>query len=230
MFGLKSYRDEVLNHWIAFADGFQFPPSEFYEAVEQRLQQRELPGLELSRVEYAEGGLLSMKRVYLRMIRERLAFDTCATPFGKTYLFSCRTTRSVPVIQLWHLLVLLGLGGGTHFGLMAWLGIKYGSLAFATLLLAILWTLRNARVLRIGDLDKLLLNTPVIGPIYERWIRKETYYREDTRLAYLHLVPKIIQELAEEVTAAKGAKLTRQYENAPIFGGIYKPVTPSPAP
>jgi hypothetical protein len=126
--------------------------------------------------------------------------------------------------------VLLGLGGGTLFGLLAWLGIKYGCIAFATLLVAILWTLRNARRFRMGDLDKLLLNTPVIGPIYERWVRKETYYREDTRLAYLHLIPKLIQELAEEITVAKGVKLTRQYENAPIFGGIYKAVTPNPAP
>lgn len=230
MFGFKSYKDEVLNHWIAFADGFQFPPSEFYQAVEQRLKERNLPGLEISHVEYAEGGLLSMKRVYLRMMRERLAFDTCATPFGNTYLFSCRATHSVPIIQLWHLLALMAVGGGTLLTFLAWLGFIYGCIAFGSLMVALLWTLLNARVLRIGNLDQLILNTPAIGPIYELWIRKETYYRKDTRLAYLNLVPKIIEELANETTSAKGVKLTRQYESTPIFGGIYKPVTPKSAP
>jgi hypothetical protein len=69
-----------------------------------------------------------------------------------------------------------------------------------------------------------LIKTPVIGPIYERWFRKETYFRTDTRLLYLDTVPKIIKRLAEEATAANGVKLTRQYEQAPILGELYKPV------
>jgi hypothetical protein len=225
MFGLNSYKDEVLNHWFAVADNFMFPPQEFYASVEKRLQERKLPGLQLSRVEYAEGGLLSDKRVYLRLMRERLAFDACASPFGNTYFFSCRTVHSVPMIQLWHLLLMLWVTSFVFGGLITLLGFQFGFIAFITLIGALAWTLRNARVLRLDDIDRTLMNMPVVGPLYERCFRKETYYRHDTRLVYLELVPKIIEELARETTAEKGVKLVRQYELAPIFGGIYKPVT-----
>ena len=43
------------------------------------------------------------------------------------------------------------------------------------------------------DLDtRKLMKIPVVGPIYENWFRKETYYRQDTRLVYLKLLPELI--------------------------------------
>ena len=66
---------------------------------------------------------------------------------------------------------------------------------------------RNTVALGLSDLDTTLLKTPAIGPIYERWFRKDTYYRQDTRLVYLETVPKLIKELAETVTAANGVTL-----------------------
>ena len=82
--------------------------------------------------------------------------------------------------------------------------------------------------MKLGDLDATLLKIPVVSPIYEKWFRvKDTYYREDTRMVYLDLVPKLVQMLAEEVTAAKGVKLVRQYQRAPVLGELYKPVAPS---
>ena len=79
----------------------------------------------------------------------------------------------------------------------------------------------------LSDLDNLLMKVPAIGPIYERWFRKETYYRYDARLMYLHVVSRLVKELAEELTAAKGIKLVTQFERAPVLGELYKPVKPS---
>src|SRR5687767_5764392 len=90
----KAKEDEVLNHAISIVPGFHFSPQEFYDMIEKELAARKIPGLEISRVEYAEGGLFSDKRLYLRMIRERLAFDACASPFGTEFFFSCRTVYS----------------------------------------------------------------------------------------------------------------------------------------
>ena len=67
MFGfLKSKKAEVLEHWIAFVEGFQLSSSEFYDLVESELKLREVPGMEMARVEFAEGSILSDKRLYLR--------------------------------------------------------------------------------------------------------------------------------------------------------------------
>jgi hypothetical protein len=61
------------------------------------------------------------------------------------------------------------------------------------------------------------LRIPALGTIYEDWFRPETYYREDTRELYLTLLPKIIQEAAEEITGAKGLKLERLDPSAPML-------------
>jgi len=74
------------------------------------------------------------------------------------------------------------------------------------------------------DLDTTLINSPIVGSIYQAWFRKETYYRVDTRLMYLEVVGSIVKKLAEDAIATKGIKLTKQYEQSPILGELYKPV------
>jgi hypothetical protein len=64
IFGFKPKNDEVLDHWISFADGFSLPPQEFYATVKKELDARKIPSKEMSDVEYAEGGLLSDKPLY----------------------------------------------------------------------------------------------------------------------------------------------------------------------
>jgi hypothetical protein len=230
LFNFKSKKGEVLNHWIAFIEGFSYSPQEFYTAVEKELTARNLPGMDISRVEFAEGGALSDKRIYLRMIRERLAFDTCAAPFGTGYFFSCRAVYIPAVVTLWHILgalVMLSLVGSL---LEQFLGVEFTVIALVGLLLAIAQVFRNTIALGLSDLDATLIKTPFIGPMYERWFRKETYYRLDTRLAYLETVPRLVKDLADEVTAAKGVKLVAQYQCAPVLGELYKPVPPTAKP
>ena len=228
LFSFKPKTDEVLNHWIAFAESFSFAPQEFYQLIEKELSDRKIPGLEISRIEYNEGGLLSDQRVYLRMIRERLAFDTCATPFGSGFLFSCRTIYSPVMLRLWHVLAVLFFFNLTFGLLFQFLGFQFATIAEVTLLLTVIQVFRNAGAARQFDLDAALLKIPAFGPIYECWFRADTYFRQDTRLAYLETVPKLIKDLADEVTGAKGIKLVRQYESAPILGELYKPVNRSP--
>jgi hypothetical protein len=190
---------------------------------------RKIPSMEVSRVEHSEGGLLSGKRLYLRMLRERLAFDTCASPFGKTYFFSCRTVHSPPVLRLWHIAVAFVFFAIVYSQLVRLLGLTFANIAMVALLIAIAETFRNAVGMGLADLDNALMKIPVVGPIYENWFRKETYYRQDTRLAFLNVVPAIIKNVAEDMSGAKGIKLVEQYELAPIFGELYKRVPPRKA-
>jgi hypothetical protein len=227
--GNKSKNNEVLDHWISFADGLTLPPQEFYSAVEKELDARKIPTMEVSRVDYAEGGLLSEKRVYLRLLRERLAFDMCAAPFGNSYFFSCRTVHSPPMLRLWHIAIAFGFFCFIFSFLVSELGLMLASIAMVGLLIAIAEVFRNAVGLGLADLDNALMKIPVIGPIYENWFRKETYYRQDTRLVYLKLVPELIKRVADEISATKGVKLVESFERAPIFGELYKRVPPRKA-
>jgi len=178
--------------------------------------------MEISRVEFAEGSLFSEKRLYLRMIRERLIFDTCAAPFGSGYFFSCRTVFMPPIISIWHILVILFVLNGMLGMFFQILGFLYGTIAFVGLLAAVALVMRNAISMELQDLDSFLVKTPGIGPLYEWIFRRETYHRMDTRLCYLHMIPSIVKELAEDLAAEKGLKLVHQYEQAPVLGELYK--------
>jgi hypothetical protein len=202
--------------------GFKNSTKEFYAAVEDELKAREVPGLEISRVEFSEGGLLSDKREYLRMIRERLVFDICAAPFGTSYFFSCRFAEIPLVIKLWQLVFMLAsifIFAGIFWKIF---GLILGSVAIVAALLIAAYLLRNAVALGLRDLDAMLLQSP-FGAIYERFFRKETYYRVDTRLMYLDTVNEIVKAKVEETTGAKGIKLIRFNEHDPILSELYKP-------
>ncbi len=226
MFNFFQRKAEVLEHWISFAEEFQFSPLAFYDAVEKEISLRQVPGLVMSRVDFAEGGLVSDKRVYLRMLRERLVFDVCAAPFGTRFFFSCRMAEIPAVIHLWQLFTVI-------IGLCLFTGVFWkifdfflGSFLLAVMFAFLIYLLRNAVAMGLHDIDAALIKSPVVGPIYERWFRKETYYRVDTRLMYLDTVSNVVKKLAEEVTGSKGVKLIRQYEQAPILGELYRPIHP----
>jgi len=209
MFGLGNLNKPLVHKYqFVVYPNFETSVEEFYELIEADLNAKRLEGLSVSRVEYAEGGLLSANRVYLRMQRERLVFDVCGAPFGTAWFFSYRFSeipRSPRVVTLIALLVLLA---GVAVGYMALFGWLVGSALFALSVLGIAILMRNALVLGLRNLDAFLLRSPLLGDLYESF-RKETYYREDTRAAYLKIVEDIIQEKIGEVTAAKGLKLIK---------------------
>lgn len=226
VFGFKNKSGEVLDHWVAFHDSFNYSPQEFYDAIGKELESRKVPGLEISQEEFAEGGLLSDKRIYLRLIRERLIIYTCAAKFGTGYFFSCRTVHIPALVRLWHILAALLFFGVVGSLLVKPLGITFALIAMIALMFALAGVLGNAASSPLSDLDTLLLKIPAIGTIYEDWFRADSYYRQDTRLIYLQKIPELIKLLAEEITAEKGAKLEYQYERASIFGELYQRVPP----
>ena len=124
----------------------------------------DIPSMEMSDVEYAEGGLLSDRRLYLRMMRERLAFDLCAAPFGNTYFFSCRTVHSPPELRLWHLVAAATFLFLVYLGLQHVLGLLFAIIAMAEApLLAIFETFRNAGSMGLNDVDSTLIQKiPVV--------------------------------------------------------------------
>ena len=235
MFSFRKREAVVLNHWIAMADGFHCPPAEFYKSVEAAVSERKVPGLDLVQVEFAEGGMLSDKRLYLRMLRERLVFDICAAPFGDSFFFSCQFAEIPLVVNVWQLLVVLVvLYFATSISLVLFIkvfgisGLWLCPFAWIVACALAIYTMRNAVAMGLANLDETLIQMPIIGTIYEAWFRRETYYRHDTRLMYLEIVSGVVKKLAEDAVAAKGLKLVRQYEQAPILGELYKPVTLTP--
>src|SRR5579862_4407356 len=133
IFGFENRRGEILDSWILFADSFSFPPQEFYEAIDKEMSARNIPSMEISREDFSEGGVLSDKRIYLRLFRERLALYTCAAPFGTGYFFSFRAVYVPALVRLWHILAFVVLFGLIGSLLVSLLGFTFAVLAFITL-------------------------------------------------------------------------------------------------
>jgi hypothetical protein len=227
IFGFENKRGFLINHWIVSAAEFSFSPGQFYEAVEKELSARKFPSVAVSRVEFAEGGLMSDQRLYLRFMRERLAVDICAAPFGNEYFFSCRTTYIPTLVRLWHIVAALAFFILVEGLLIKPLGVTFGIIATIALLFALVGVMRNAGSGAFADLDALLLKIPVIATIYEDWFRVDTYYRDDTRTLYLKLIPGIVQAVADEITGAKGVKLVRQHKfPPPLLHELFLPLPP----
>jgi len=226
MFGFFQKKPaDVIDHWYALVPAFTTSAKEFYAEIEKELKEREVPGLEIFHVDFAEGGVLSAKREYLRMTRERLVFDICAAPFGKGYFFSGRFAEIPAVIRLWQLVVVM-VGSMMIIGVIFKLaGFIFGCCILFAGLVLLIYLLRNAVALGLKDLDATLIKSPVVGPIYERLFRKETYYRQDTRIMYRDTVNDIVKAKVEETTGAKGIKLIEFNEHSPILGELYKPRT-----
>lgn len=71
-------------------EGLKFSTQEFYALSETFVNDKEIPGVVLSRVEHKMGGLLSAKREYLRVTYKEYFFDICAAPFAKDFFVSWR--------------------------------------------------------------------------------------------------------------------------------------------
>src|ERR1700741_4414187 len=78
----------IHSRWSCFFDGLQFSSKEFYELLQSSLQKRDIPKVNISNVEFSEGGLFSKRRKYLRVVRSQYYFDICAAPFGNGFFVS----------------------------------------------------------------------------------------------------------------------------------------------
>jgi hypothetical protein len=226
MFGFNrrmAQGDQVLDHWYAAIPHFQLSADVFYSSIEQELAAWRVPGLEIKRVEFSEGGVLSDKRVYLRMLRERLVFDVCAAPFGTSFFFSCRFAELPAKIRWWEILILVAALLFAMKLSMTRIGFFLGPITVLVAAAALAWFFRNAVAFGLRDLDTVLIRVPVIGSFYERYLRADTYYRQDTRLMYLDTVTSIVKRTVEQQTCAKGVKIVRFNEYSPLLSGMYKP-------
>lgn len=194
----------VHDYKFQLVDGMEGSTEDLYRQVEEDLREREVPGLEITREEFAEGGLLSAKRVYLRLRRERLVFDVCSAPFGKGWFFSYRFAEIPVCLMVWELLLVLAFFCVIVLGYVLLFGMLWGSVIIGASLIGLVLLLRHSLSLGFFGLDDFLLRVPVFGIVYEALIRKETYYREDTRLMYMTLMREIIENRIKESTKEKG--------------------------
>jgi hypothetical protein len=226
---LNSQSAEVFTHWGTVLPGVQFSAQDLYAKVDDEIRAREWPGVELLRAAYSEAGLLSHKREYLRVIRQRQVFDLCAGSFGKDYFITLREAEIRAQLTLATLLIFLVVLFMVLSFCLSTFGSMLGLVSFGVLLVGGVLLLLNVLRMGLTRLDGLLMRTPVVGPIYETWFRRSTtYFQYDTRVVFLKLMDDLVKARVDEEMSAKGVKLLSCFEHQPILDGLYKTSTRTP--
>lgn len=201
---IRKKKPFIHSHWYVPLLDIHSDTAEFYQAVEEELAARKVPGLTVERIDFNEGGLLDGNRSYLRVKRERVTMDVCSAPFGTSWWFSGRTAELPRVLYVWEiLLVLAGLGG---FFALDWqlFGLITGSIVFGSSLVFLILIFLTARAWT--GLDEFLIHLPVVGALYERFARKETYHRQDQRLMFGTIVNTLVRGKVTEFCKAAGVE------------------------
>lgn len=213
----------VISHWYHYVEGFSTSAMDFYASVEEAVKGRKLPGASLSRVEFKEGGVLSAKREYLRVQRERTVFDLCAAPYGKQGYFFSWWLAELPGNPLVWLFATLGIGFAylVLFGILwAMLGDSCGGIVLFVLfvlagipggLYALGYGIREGAI---GD-EEAVLAMPFIGWLYERVFQPTTYYRIDTALMFQEAVRASVNEVLEDLFSEQGLRALASEDLAP---------------
>ncbi len=227
--------DVIVSHWCKLIENFSFSSRTFYEKLDQAISKRQIPNINSGQIHWPEGSVLSAKRIYLRLVRERLVIDICAAPFGTGFFVSWRLGEirlRVSFFLLFLLLCSCYWLYGSIYDRYSWdiyrfrhrypgefLGII---VAVVAVFFLILFFLRQVVASGLSDLDAVLLRIPILGPFYERFLRPITYYRIDLMLAYQEAVHQAVLEVVDEITTTGGIKPLSELERRPILTELYK--------
>lgn len=208
--------DSVISHWYTLIENLQASPLAFYQSVEGALQRRQIPDTQNSRVDYKESGLLSARREYLHVTREKLVFDICGAPFGTGFFVSSWLVEKRPslavIFKVVALVAMLALVSASvsNYGLMN------GLLLIVITVPAILYV-ANGIVTQNELSDDFIRVLPLIGPLYEWLFKPGTYYRIDTMLMFQQAVHNAVLEAVDELTTAKGLRALSEGDRKPIM-------------
>jgi hypothetical protein len=175
----------------------------FYKSVMETLKAKGAPNVSTERIDWNESGILSAKRVYLRVSYGRLSFDLCAAPFGKDYFFSWWLVKRQPDAAL-----IWGCAGILAIPLLFLACVKIGGVLAGLFLFIValgagtIWVVSVARS-GSGIVEDAILALPILGALYTRFLKPVTYYATDSRLIFEESVHNIVLKHVEALRTIK---------------------------
>jgi hypothetical protein len=226
---------EILSHWSTLIENYQTSSLDFYNAVIVAMNRRSITDCQASQEEFHEGGIASAKRIYLRIRRQRIAYDICAAPYGSGFFFSSWMIKIHTSIGIWIFLgavvasfILSGLTMAAIDGVLMdqipllravfrLLGpILFLAIGFAEFLMLILFLGHLINTERIPGEDSVLA-IPILGALYARIYHPITYYKTDTALMFQQTVHNAMMETIDAITGTKGIRPLTELERKPVM-------------
>lgn len=189
--------DTVVSHWAKLLEGIQESPKAFYASVAEALNKRQVPGARTSNVEWAEGGVGSAKRLYLRVERGDDVVDICGAPFGNAFFVSSWLCAPPPNLLN---AVLMLVAGFVLLGFLVWQRLDL--IQDALIVLDVLFIL---------GIFVLGIVRPILFP------PRPTFYRMDTANMFYTAVHNAVTDAVDQLTTAKGVRGLTDDERKPIL-------------
>ena len=218
-------------HSYQFVENFTISPQAFYQAVERNLLSRQVPSMSQTRIEYHEGSILSAKREYLRLRRDRIVFDVCAAPFGTGFFVSWRlVTRRRSLMKLCGMIGALGFLGimmlSTLIAMTAGFGEALQVFFMLTFLLLLAETISITGYFLLHfwltNMDNNLSASPHYGELYAWVIGRDTFYRIDTMLMFKESVTAAILQSINEFTGTEELRPGSDREAKPVMKELFE--------
>ena len=214
---MASRSAETLSHWHALFENFNTSGLEFYASVEKEIAARQLPDVLCSRVEWSESGVLSSRREYLRVRRGKLTFDVCAASYGTGFFFSWWMARQPLKNALAFGCLFAVLFFVVDVTVIEYLGIVTGLALGLALLVITIAMLRSSAPELVED---AILALPVVGALYERFVKPTTYYSMDTAIMFQESVHHAVMSAIEALRTQHGLRILAPEDMRPQSGAI----------
>jgi hypothetical protein len=166
--------------------------SAVYEALAAAVQRLAVPGVKLTTRPLPEAGPLGADRLYLSVRREFSEFLVCVAPVGVSTFVSVRSVDRFPHVRWLHYLVAFGVFAGLGGALLVALTLLQAIVGLL-LVVTFLWSVARYAKTSDGWFAEQLPELPVFGPLYLRWFRPDTFYRQDLHQAFTGLVRRAVQ-------------------------------------
>ncbi len=197
--------------------GRQFSPQSVYAGILEAIAGLRIPGVVASPQIIHEGGPFSPYRAYLRIRRELSEFLVCAAPVGNSFFITVRKIDRFVHVKWFHYLFVLAFLAGVVFGSFVVFG-NPGGFVFSMILFSLAWSLmRYAAHMTMSWLGEHLPSVPVIGALYLRWFRPDTYFRQDLHSAFLALVDSAIKSVLAGMDPTQPIRPATENQGAPIL-------------
>lgn len=99
-FLLKRKIDNLHSHWNTLIEGFNYSTQEFYNLLENEIQNHDIENISIKEVTLREGGIGTDNRLYLRVTWKNLVYYVCAAPFGDGFFVSWWLKNNASVVSI----------------------------------------------------------------------------------------------------------------------------------
>ena len=187
-----------------------------YKNIVDGVEKLDIPDVRYGPEILHESGFFSAYRAYLQVRREFSEFLVCAAPVGNSYLISVRKIDRFPHIKWFHY-VILPIAVLPAITVGAFMNGFLGGVLVLASSAALVWSVcRYAAHSTHTFLADRLPEIPFIGPLYLRWFKPDTFYRQDVHAAFVALVNGVVQQVLASLEEVQTVRPLPQDVPSPI--------------